>query len=199
MRTLWKILGIFILVIGLVFLVIFLSKEEDMLYKHGEITPFKMESVFSEEDYVLNNDKVKIVVFFYTSCPDICPLTMNHIAELQEDLKEAKLLGTYVEIISISFDPEVDTIKTIKNYAQNFQADSSGWHWLRETDMSKLKEITKEFQMIYKKSDEGFITHSTTMYVLDDSNSIRDIYNMATPKKPVSTNQIMEDILQLID
>ncbi|TBL81109.1 SCO family protein [Paenibacillus thalictri] len=39
------------------------------------------------------NGKVRLVEFLFTSCPDICPITMYKMVQLQNELKKTKSMG----------------------------------------------------------------------------------------------------------
>ncbi|RBW70809.1 SCO family protein [Bacillus taeanensis] len=162
-----------------------------------KVDAFQLEDVHGET-YQLNNGKIKLITFFYTNCPDICPLTMMDFKELQSELKEEGLFGEKVELVAISFDPENDQQQTIKQYAKSFQTDLSGWKWLRGTP-EETKQIAGGLQMQYQKLEGDFFSHSTTMYLLDQHNNIRAIYSMANANKPIEKKDILEDIFFLAD
>ncbi len=52
--------------------------------------------------------------------------------------------------------------------------------------------------MVYKKIKEGFVAHSTTVYLLNQHNEIRGIYEMATNQKPLNTKKILKDMYNLV-
>ncbi|MCM3602715.1 SCO family protein [Robertmurraya korlensis] len=159
------------------------------------IETFQMEDVYNEV-YTTSNEKIKIVSFFYTNCPDVCPLTMMDFQDLQENLKKEGLFGTSVELVSITLDPEYDTKQVIREYAQAFETDPVGWKWLRgPTDQTK--RIADEFQMQYKKIEGDLLTHSVTLYLIDKDNQLRALYDMASPKKSVEKEKILTDIMLL--
>lgn len=85
--------------------------------------------------------KVWIVNFFYTHCPDTCPLQSAQIAKLQADFAEEKDL----RLISITVDPERDTPAVLREYADRFGADPARWLFL-----------TGEKEAIYWLAREGF-------------------------------------------
>ena len=58
--------------------------------------------------------KVSIVVFIYTRCPDICPVTSQNVAYVYENLGDRK---DEVEVISITVDPWADDYPTLDQYA----------------------------------------------------------------------------------
>lgn len=156
------------------------------------IESFELEDVHKDV-YRSNNDKVKLVSFFYTNCPDVCPLTMMDFQILQKKLKSEGLFGDSVELIAISLDPKHDTKEVIRNYAQSFDADPTGWKWLRGTE-NETKIIANDFQMQYKKIEGDYFTHSVSMYLLDENNQLRALYDMASPTKSVDKDKILEEI-----
>jgi len=181
----------FIILLGFIFTFYFWkeSKEIPVLDK---VESFEMNTVFGEP-YNLTNNKVKLLTFFYTRCPDICPMTMFDFKDLQDQLQEEGLFGTEVELLAITLDPQNDTEEIIREYANLFEADSVGWKFMRgESD--ETKEIADSLKMKYKKMNDDFISHNTTMYLIDQDNNIRSLFNMANSKEPVDKEEIMKTI-----
>src|SRR5262245_10758866 len=75
----------------------------------------------------LIKDKIFVISFFYTSCTQICPLATARLSELQSILGDA--MGRDIFFYSISIDPENDTPKRLKAYAEAMQA-GPGWLFL---------------------------------------------------------------------
>ena len=55
--------------------------------------------------------KIVVMTFIYTSCPDVCPLVTYQLSKLQEALGAD--YGERVEILSITVDPERDTVERL--------------------------------------------------------------------------------------
>ena len=70
-------------------------------------------------------NKILVVSFIYTSCPDICPAFTYQLKKLSEELGED--YGESVEFISITVDPERDTPERLASFASNSNAD---WKFL---------------------------------------------------------------------
>jgi protein SCO1/2 len=85
--------------------------------------------------------KVWIANFFYTECPDTCPLQSTHMAWLQDALAPE----SDVRLVSISVDPEHDTPEVLAEYATRYGADPKRWLFLTGT-----KDV------IYRLAIEGF-------------------------------------------
>lgn len=169
------------------------SKEIPVLDKAD---PFVMNTI-SGEQYHSNNKKVKLLTFFYTSCPDICPMTMLDLKDLQLQLQEEGLFGTDVELLAITLDPQKDSNEIIRNYARAFDADPVGWKFMRG-DPDETKEIADSFKMKYKKVSDDFFSHNTSMYLIDQDNRIRGLFNMANSKEPIAREEIMGTIRKII-
>lgn len=149
-------------------------------------------------DYDLSNDKIKLVTFFYTKCPDVCPLTILDLKNLQEKLKKDGLNDSEYQIILITLDPEVDTVEKITEYKENFRVAASNWFFLRGST-EQTKQITEQFSMFNEKTSDGFITHSTTMYLVDATNTIRSHHDMATNSKAVNLEELVSNIQLLVN
>jgi protein SCO1/2 len=72
----------------------------------------------------LIKDKLVIVMFIYTSCTDICPLTTARMTQIEDKLGAA--VGRDIFIVSISVDPENDTPEKLKAYSKAF-GTGPGW------------------------------------------------------------------------
>jgi cytochrome oxidase Cu insertion factor (SCO1/SenC/PrrC family) len=130
-------------------------------------------------------DKVWIVNFVYTNCPDTCPIQSAQMREIQEDSKNEKDL----RLVSITVDPERDTPEVLTEYATRFSADPVRWFFL-----------TGEKETIYKFAQEGFRlgaveiphekrpesgashTHSPRFVLIDREAQIRGYYVSTEPE-----------------
>ena len=61
--------------------------------------------------------KVVVVFFGYTQCPDVCPTTMQEMAEVKRMLGKD---GDRLQAIFVTVDPERDTADMLKAYMGNF-------------------------------------------------------------------------------
>jgi cytochrome oxidase Cu insertion factor (SCO1/SenC/PrrC family) len=75
---------------------------------------------------ILNN-KVVLIYLFFTNCDGTCPVINQKLAGVQDLLGD--LLGTSVNLISITTDPTHDTPPVVKEYSENF-APRPGWLFL---------------------------------------------------------------------
>ena len=61
--------------------------------------------------------KVVVVFFGYTQCPDVCPTSMQELAEVKQMLGKD---GDRLQGIFVTVDPERDTPEVLKAYMGNF-------------------------------------------------------------------------------
>ncbi|MGA7178371.1 MAG: SCO family protein [Thiobacillaceae bacterium] len=71
----------------------------------------------------LNDGRIVVLNFIYTSCTAICPVTSKIFSQLQSKLGDKE---SRVHLVSISIDPEHDTPTVLREYAQKYEA---GQEW----------------------------------------------------------------------
>src|ERR1700749_2855536 len=62
----------------------------------------------------LIKDKIVVIMFIYTSCTDICPITTARMTQIEDNLGD--VLGRDIFIISLTVDPVNDTPEKLKAY-----------------------------------------------------------------------------------
>ena len=102
--------------------------------------------------------------FIFTTCTDVCPLFTAHLAELQRALKNESAGNLF--LVSITTDPEVDSPKVLKSYAQRYGADFQNWAFLTGNE-SQLKQVWKDFDVRVVKKGRGLVQHTSLTTVID--------------------------------
>lgn len=129
------------------------------------------------------NDKIKLVYFGFTNCPDICPTDMAKISSSLKKLGKRKLEN--LQPIFISIDPKRDDPSAIKIYLENFHESFIG---LTGT-VEQVKKVAKNYKVYSKevKSDDldGYLMdHSAYIYLIDkDDSYIKHFTNKQTAKE----------------
>ncbi|WP_338540599.1 SCO family protein [Paenibacillus tundrae] len=194
----WILLALaLVMVVYLMWGNLFAGKEK--LPEIREIQSFSMENVdgktVSLED---TQGKVRLFYFYFTSCPDVCPITTYTLSEVQDLLKEDDTFGNDASFVSISFDPEVDTKEKIKEFADRFHADYNGWYFLRG-DMEETKKFAREsFQILIEGETKDDFAHMNLIGLVDRNNQLRKIYSPGNIPENVDPAVIAEDIRNLI-
>lgn len=89
----------------------------------------------------LIKDKVVILNFFFTSCPSFCPTMSVKLRKLQNALGDR--LGKDVFFITVTKDPETDTVARLKEWRKKF-AGKSGWTMITG-DVKTIGKIVYDF------------------------------------------------------
>lgn len=108
--------------------------------------------------------KIVVLDFIYTTCTDVCPLFTANFARLQRRL--ATDHRSEVFFISITTDPEIDSPKVLKSYAQRYGADFSNWAFLTGTE-AQLKEVWKGFGIRVIHKGRGLVQHDSVTTLID--------------------------------
>ncbi|MBM3988133.1 MAG: c-type cytochrome [Planctomycetes bacterium] len=100
-------------------------------------------------------DKVVVINFIYTSCPDACPLETARLIEVYDLLKD--WVGKDIFFYSISIDPDIDTPAVLKEYSKRFKT-GPGWQFLTGSK-ADIRTVREKLGMI--RSDEQSLSDHT--------------------------------------
>lgn len=104
-------------------------------------------------------DKVVVINFIYTYCPDTCPLETAQLVKVQNIMGDR--LGKDVFFYSISIDPERDSPEVLKDYRDKFKAR---WTFLtgKESDIIQLR---KKLGLYIEEIQDGSNNHNVNMII----------------------------------
>lgn len=116
----------------------------------------------SDRDY---RGKYMLVYFGYTFCPDVCPTTLNEVADAMDHLgpKAGEL-----QPIFITVDPKRDTPAVVKQYAAAFSPRLIGLTGTPE----EIAKVAKEYRVYYAEHRTGpgpndySMDHSSILYLM---------------------------------
>lgn len=91
--------------------------------------------------------KVVLANFIFTNCTDICPLLSVRMQQLQDRLRQERLLGSEVQLLSFTVDPARDTPPVLRAYAERHQADPSAWRFLTGPEEQLIPLIVQGFRL----------------------------------------------------
>ncbi len=127
----------------------------------------------NEKDWRLSEQKNKtIVIFFgYTSCPDVCPLTLSKFKQLKELLgKDAD----EIEFVYITVDPERDSPEKMKRHLDAFDEEFVGLTGTTELMEPVWKDYGVYRLKVETESATGYLMdHSATTYVINSNGELR--------------------------
>jgi cytochrome c peroxidase len=103
--------------------------------------------------------------------------------QLQLRLLESADFKDQVRMISLSFDPIMDTPSAMRDYSMHFRRKGFDWRFLTTKSESELQPILEGYgqyrQMFYNEdgSYSGTMSHILRVYLIDADRRIRNIYS----------------------
>ncbi len=162
--------------------------------------------IISNEDF---NNKVYVVEFFFTTCPSICLIMNKNMKRLENRFGDRADFG----IASFTIDPDHDTPKVLKQYAELYDIFSKNWHFLTSDNKSVFELSNKGFNIFSSINPEvtGGFEHQGYFALIDKKGYIRSrldsygnpiVYYLGIDQKnsefPEGTDMLMEDIPKLL-
>lgn len=129
--------------------------------------------------------KYYLIYFGFTKCPDVCPMSMNKIAQTLKYLKGKGLNNNFeIEAIFVSCDPDRDNLEKIKSYCEVFSKDIIGVTAASNNDEA-LTKMLKDFKIHASKiylSKEDKIKEEESLAKLIGTNNYNQLENISTRK-----------------
>jgi len=134
-----------------------------------ELTRAEDEQTVTEAAF---DDKIKVMYFGFTSCPDECPMTLARLSQALGQMDEED--ADQVRVLFVSVDPERDQPERLAKYVDSFGERFVG---LRG-GIPDLRELTKRYRSTFghgKPDDSGFydVSHSNATYIFDRGGEIQ--------------------------
>ena len=146
---------------------------------------------FSLEDM---KGKITVLNFMFTTCRNICPMT---ITSMSQDLYKYFESEDLVQFVSITVDPETDTLERLDQYANNFgiTKENKKWVFLRG-DIEKVVELSeKGFHLALVKNEKTGIYegHSDRFVLIDTEGNIRSTHPFGRELNHFSSGKVIHD------
>lgn len=181
---------------GIVFATALIVGQPPALAEREPVTvggPFKLTApdgtTVTDETY---RGKWLLVFFGYTSCPDICPTTLNEIAGTLETFGAD---AARLQPIFITVDPQRDTPEAMGKYTEAFDSRILGL----TGSPQQIADVAKEYGAYSARHKSGsgdkdyLVDHSTYIYIVDPQGKFVRGLDFATP-----SNQIAETLRKLM-
>lgn len=168
----------------------FLTKNEVRLPLGGDFTLHSVGKDVSLHDY---KGKGVVLYFGYTSCPDVCPVSMSKLSKAMKKLSpddQAKL-----QVVFISVDHRGDTPEKAQGYASYFMPGAVGVTGSK----AEIDSVVKLYGAGYmiedtKKSAMGYsVQHPTSFFLVNRKGNFEQ-----TIPTELSTDEIAQELKNLI-
>ena len=106
------------------------------------------------------------IFFGFTNCPDVCPMTLNNLDLVLNNLDKNK--KEKLKVFFVSIDPERDTPAIIKDYLNSFENKFYGI----TGDPKKIFVLSKSWgilsEKIFQEDGNYLINHSSSILLLEN-------------------------------
>ena len=115
---------------------------------------------------------ITALFFGFTHCPDVCPMTLNKLTVLLEELKKDKKT---LKVFFISIDPERDTQIVMKDYLNSFDGKFIGITGEPEKIFMLSKSWGIKSEKIFSENGDYTVNHSSPIILLKDGKYVNRI------------------------
>lgn len=160
------------------------------------VQPFRFEN--QDKKIVTDQDldgKVYVAEYFFTTCPNICPMMNNNMKKVYEKYKNEE---GFI-ILSHTCNPETDSAARLKYYADSMQVDTRRWWFLtgRKDSLyntARMSYLLDDPKNNLQKIEDQFM-HTQFFALVDKSGQVRRIYDGLKQKE---VDKLIDDIPVLL-
>ena len=139
--------------------------------------------------------KWHLVFFGYTHCPDICPTSLQTLADMVNAIDDADV-SKALQVMFVSVDPDRDTPELLKKYVEYFNPEFIG----ATGTEPNLQQLTRSIGISYflerQNSDQEAyeVGHSAAFVLLNPDTQFAGLFGA-----PHDSNAIAQDLIKLIE
>jgi len=116
-----------------------------------------------------------LVFFGFTHCPDVCPLTLQVLANARQQLAEDGRQPPRIVLVSV--DPERDTPEVMKQYVGYFGDDIVGI----TGELAEIRKLTNGLGIFFEKSNldevNYSVDHSAVVIVMNPDGQFQALFS----------------------
>lgn len=151
-----------------------LQKAVSLLESPRDLPEFMMTNHLGNEFDNKNLSNVWSFIFFgFTHCPDVCPLTLSVLDQVNSLLEKNIVSQT----VLISVDPKRDHPENLKEYVKHFNSNIVGLTGSEE----QIDLIAKNLGAIYSVQDDGdedyLVDHSAHIFVIAPDGKLTALFS----------------------
>ncbi len=141
--------------------------------------------------------KWSLVFFGYTSCPDVCPTTLQNLGFIYDDLKS---IANSSQILLVSVDPLRDTQEKLSQYIAYFNPEFIALRAGHEV----LFPFARNMGLMYAINGEGeeyMVDHSASLVLINPAGKITAIFKpeQAVGQVPtIDSDKLLTDYQKIV-
>jgi protein SCO1/2 len=158
------------------------------------ILPFELKDTsgqaFTQEQLL---GKWSFIFFGYTHCPDVCPTTLQTLAQSIKTMSANNPVLELPQVIFVSVDPDRDSSERLKQFVGYFNDNFIGV----SGEAEQIQAFTAQLGIIYAKVIDSpvgdyLVDHSAAVLLFDPNGEFRALFNV-----PHDANKIANDFLAI--
>lgn len=112
-----------------------------------------------------------VLNFVFTSCRNarMCPASTRCMKQLGDLLGKS---GSAARLVTISFDPEVDSPATLRTYAEGYGIDPAR-HLFLTGDEGQIRDLMRQYGILTAESDGTIVHNAATLVVSAEGRIVR--------------------------
>ena len=144
----------------------------------GDFTLDSADGPVSLKDF---RDKVTLIYFGYTKCPDVCPTSLAILTQALNAFSDSELKK--IQGLFVSVDPERDTLPHLKEYASYFHDNLKGITGSEEAVAKVAEQYGAQYYKVeLEGSSFGYaVNHSSVTYLVTPDGTLRFVFPHNTP------------------
>ena len=155
------------------------------LYPQKTATPMQLGSPFSLVSHtgeVITEQAFQgtpsAVFFGFTHCPEICPTTLNDLANARQALAEGR---DKLQIVFITLDPERDTVDVLKDFIPYFGDQVTGITGKPQHVLQLAKDWGIFWERIETSGGGYTLNHTSTIFLLNGQGRMTGTIDISEP------------------
>lgn len=121
-------------------------------------------NIFTETDL---GGTWNLLFFGFTSCPDVCPLTMNALKLFYLDLQETEYSDD-TRVVMVSVDPQRDSVDAMARYVDSFHEEFVGL----TGDIDIIENLASQLYIAFMEPTPHVEGHGNEDYIIQHSGYI---------------------------
>ncbi|WP_057829995.1 SCO family protein [Colwellia sp. TT2012] len=140
---------------------------------YQQARPISAFTFTDESGQSFNNSQLQgkwsLVFFGYTSCPDVCPITLQNLNFIYEDLIA---IASNSQVLLVSVDPKRDTQEKLAQYIAYFNADFKALRAEHDVLFPFARNLGMMYAITSKESSKDGAEETDESYWVDHSASL---------------------------